>query len=505
MVETPSDATSPSIFVSYSWSSPEHEARVIELAEALVGDGIHVVIDKWDLRAGADANAFMERMVTDDSIDKVVMVCDRAYAEKADARRGGAGTEAQIITPELYGQEEPAGTEQRFLAVVAEKDEEGKPYLPTFYKGRIYVDLSDDARYAEEYERLVRWIFGKPVHQRPTLGTPPAYVTDEDAPRIPTSVRRRKAVTALEEGRPSARGAVLDFLTAVADGLDAFEIDWEDERDLAARGERVIANVEAFRPVRDEVVAVITAAARYGNSDATAEALRRIFGRLLLRTDRPAGARQWSDADFDNFRVITQELFLYVTASLLREVALDVAAELLAVRFYTPDGWGRYESESGSHGYDALQREVRSLEAYERREAQAAGRGRKLSPVADVLRAGAEHGAVSFDDLQQADLTLYLRSVLDARRAGDEWRPRWWPDTLLYTRYRRSPFELFARAESKAFFDRLLPVLGATEAEFDALAAAYRSGEERVPRWEGGLNEADILRLIGYDRLRTRP
>ncbi|MDO7197041.1 hypothetical protein Q5M45_06370 [Acinetobacter pittii] len=34
------------IFISYSWSSPEHEEWVLELAESLIKDGIYIALDK---------------------------------------------------------------------------------------------------------------------------------------------------------------------------------------------------------------------------------------------------------------------------------------------------------------------------------------------------------------------------------------------------------------------------------------------------------------------------
>ena len=35
----------PKTFISYSWSSPEHEMKVLHLAESLVGVGVDVIID----------------------------------------------------------------------------------------------------------------------------------------------------------------------------------------------------------------------------------------------------------------------------------------------------------------------------------------------------------------------------------------------------------------------------------------------------------------------------
>ena len=62
----------PSLFLSYSWSTPEHEEWVEELAKELTDSGVHVIFDKWDLREGYDSISFMEKMVSDPDIKKVI-------------------------------------------------------------------------------------------------------------------------------------------------------------------------------------------------------------------------------------------------------------------------------------------------------------------------------------------------------------------------------------------------------------------------------------------------
>ena len=57
--------SNPKIFISYSWANQDHEAWVVQLATDLLESGIDVVLDKWDLKEGQDAHAFMERMVSD--------------------------------------------------------------------------------------------------------------------------------------------------------------------------------------------------------------------------------------------------------------------------------------------------------------------------------------------------------------------------------------------------------------------------------------------------------
>ena len=74
-------------------------------ADRLLDDGVEVIIDVYDLKEGHDKNAFMERMITDDSVSHVshvLVVCDKEYKQKADERRSGVGTESQIISHEVY-------------------------------------------------------------------------------------------------------------------------------------------------------------------------------------------------------------------------------------------------------------------------------------------------------------------------------------------------------------------------------------------------------------------
>jgi len=74
----------PRVFISYSWSTPEHEAFVVDLATTLRDNGVDAILDKFDLKEGQDKYVFMESMVTDPKVTKVLVLSDRKYAEKAD-------------------------------------------------------------------------------------------------------------------------------------------------------------------------------------------------------------------------------------------------------------------------------------------------------------------------------------------------------------------------------------------------------------------------------------
>ena len=126
----------PKVFISYSWSS---DAMVLELAQRLVAHGVDVVLDKWDLKEGQDKYAFMERSVNDPDITKVLIICDKKYAQKANDRTGGVGDETVIISSEIYGNM----NQEKFIPVIAEKDEEEKKKIDEeIYEKRVAYEVS---------------------------------------------------------------------------------------------------------------------------------------------------------------------------------------------------------------------------------------------------------------------------------------------------------------------------------------------------------------------------
>ena len=123
---------SKKVFISYSWKIQD---QVIELADRLISDGVDVIIDVYNLKDGQDKYLFMEQCVTDESISRVLMICDESYCKKANNRDGGVGDEIVIISPEVYGKSK----QEKFIPIVVERDEDGKEYLPQFIKSRIYI------------------------------------------------------------------------------------------------------------------------------------------------------------------------------------------------------------------------------------------------------------------------------------------------------------------------------------------------------------------------------
>lgn len=479
--------SAPKVFVSYSWTTPVHEKWVLKLATDLRECGLDVIIDKWDLKEGHDANAFMERMVTDAQIKKVILVCDKGYVEKTNGRSGGVGTEAQIISPEIYAKQE----QDKFVAITTERDEAGKPYLPAYYRSRIYIDFSDESSFAEDFDQLVRWAFDQRLYKKPEIGQKPAFLLNEEdkPPLLGTSARHRRAIDALKNARDHALPAAREYLELLSKEMEKIGISTEaDPFDDA-----VVKSIEEFLPYRNEAIELFQALALYRDSQESRTILHRFFESLIPYLDRPANVSRYREWDFDNFKFVVHELFLYAIACLVHQERFESAAYLMATDYYVA---GR--SEFGRDvmvPYDVLRSYMKSIEYRNNRL-----KLNRLSIRADLLSKRCDGVGVQFRELMQADFILFLRDRINRSDAYG----RWWPETLLYAGRHSGPFEVFGRCRSSAYFERAKILLGINgKKDLEILVKAITDGKIELPRWQ--YESFNPVEMLGFEQISTRP
>lgn len=164
----------PSAFFSYSWDNEPHKHWVLKLAADLIKSGIKVLVDEWDLsNYKNDINVFMESGIRE--CNYVIMVCTPNYAQKANNREGGVGTENTIITGEYYDEK----TGEKYIPIVKDYSTNFKESLPTYLKTKYAIDFKDDSKYKQKFDELLRRILKVPKFKRPELGTLPKLESEE--------------------------------------------------------------------------------------------------------------------------------------------------------------------------------------------------------------------------------------------------------------------------------------------------------------------------------------
>ncbi len=441
-----STPVSPRTFISYSWSNPSHESWVLMLASRLRSDGVDVVLDKWDLKPGHDSIRFMESMVTDPAVTKVVMICDAIYCAKADSRSGGVGTESQIISPEVYA----SSTQDKFAAVITAADEAGKPCLTAYYKGRIYFDFQSGDHFEDAYEQLLRWLIDRPLHVKPKLGTIPEALLGVAPTASVTQSKARRAEEAIRTMAANASGFIKEYGNALILELRALA-PLIEQREIA--DEKVIAAVQEMQPYLRQFVSLCTTAARYCEDLRVWQAILLQLERIGKMMWREPEMTNWHSHQFDAFKIIAHDLFVSALAVTLEEERFDLAAEMLARPWLLRERDGA--NRPSTSDFTAFNQSVASIENRNRRLNL-----NHLSLQAHLLRDAHPAGSSPpFEAIMQADFVLFVRSSQTDDTA------RWYPFSLVYATDRFTPFSLFAKAESASFLSRLAPVLAVRDAQ----------------------------------------
>jgi TIR domain len=476
--------TAPKLFISYSWSNPEHEQWVLDLATQLRESEVDVILDKWDLREGQDTIVFMEQMVTDKKINKVVIISDATYAAKADGRNGGVGTETQIISKEVYDKQD----QRKFVVVVAEKNDLGKPCLPTYYKSRLYIDLSEADRYSENFDKLLRLIFDKPLYVKPELGKKPSFLEEGEHISLGTTATFKRCVEALKNNKPNAAGVYDEYCNTLVLNLERFRLSQTQE----AFDEAVVRSIEEFIPFRNEAIQLFITIAQYSPTPEFVKRTHRLFEKLIPYMHRPEHVDTWQRWDFDNFRFLIHELFLYALAIFIKHDRLEQAQYLLAQQYYFDGNYNGNRDVMAS--YIVFREYMESLEARNNRL-----KLQRQSLRSDLLKDRCNGTGIEFRDLMQADFVAFLRAEIEAK--GNYCR--WYPETLLYLGHFNSAFEIFARSKSKGYFNSVKGLLGIDSVEdLKLLLISYHDGSRKRPSWD--FQSINPAALVGFEQLETR-
>jgi hypothetical protein len=421
----------PKIFISYSWTNPSHEDWVLNLAERLVSDGVDVIIDKWNLKEGQDKFDFMETIVKSTDIRKVLIILDKKYAERAEQRSGGVGTETQIISPKIYGDV----SQEKFIPIVSERDENGGAYVPTFLEGRIYIDLCDQDKFEENYESLLRNIFQRPAFSKPKLGKAPSYLFEETPMTYKTSNLIRSFDNQLMKSPKRLNPLIREFLDNFYLDLKGYLI-VNPARNIMDFGKEIYDNIISYTSLRNDYILFLDKVLK-SESEFDVDAFINFFEQLPLLKKPQQDRSSWLAHEFDNFRFFIHEIFLYTITVGLKNQNYKFVEEMLYSGYFFQDNVNYNEPQR----FDELYHYVDTFDQY-----YTATYSREfLSPMADLIIKRLPEN-ISLEELTNADLICHYIAALD--------NLNWFPITYIYQKTNKR-LELVGKLVSQRHFDKV--------------------------------------------------
>lgn len=472
------------VFISYSWGNKEHQDWIVNLGKRLMTDTVDVILDRWSLKDGQDIHSFMEEMVKSKDVFRVLIVCDKKYKEKADDREGGVGTETQIISPNLYSNEK----QEKFVPIVLERDEDGKPYLPIYLSSRKYIDFSQEEDFEDSYEELLRNILETPSIPKPKLGTkPPTYIMENTVDLSETNSKIRTIENQIKKHNNFNQKYASDFLDAFQDKLWEFNL-VNSPNDLKAFGETLIETLKSYKPLREDFIKFI-GLLTMNKTEFASELIIEFFENKPMYL-RPRDERNsWSGSEFDSFKIIFQELFIYTIAVGIKNKDYLFVSELLHSKYFIKDPYrNNQEPSSFPFLYDYHQ----NLENYMKQTFnKVTGFGHYvITNLSDQI---------SKQTLIFSDTLCYCVSYLETVDYYD----RWFPATYLYGE-RNGGFNFFDKLSSKKHFEKakvLFDVQNETELKEKLKKNKENSGDS-IRYGNGGFNRVPfVYQLIDPEKI----
>lgn len=186
----------PKTFISYTWESDEAKQWVKNLASELRKDGIDVKLDQWEVLPGDRMPHFMEKSVREN--DFVLIICTPKYKSKSENRIGGVGYEGDIMTAEVL----QTSNHRKFIPILKSGTEETS--IPSWLKGKYYVDLSNQSHYKNNYADLKTTL----LNER------------ESAPKLETTnTKADSAFVSKDDIIPESEGATIKIKGIIIDQI----------------------------------------------------------------------------------------------------------------------------------------------------------------------------------------------------------------------------------------------------------------------------------------------
>lgn len=421
------------VFISYSWTSEKHSTWVRNLAERLINDSVEVRLDQWDLKPGDDKYKFMESMVEDKSIDKVLIICDANYKEKADKRDKGVGVETQIITPDIYSK----SYQQKFIPIVVEVGDDFDSFIPNYLKSRIGIDMSSEDKYEEGYEQLLRLIYDKPQYNRPPKGNPPYFLFQDKNTNFKTANINKQLKHFLLNKPNQSEYIMNQFVEELINSLEQFKITYEEFKQ--PYDQQIYDNIEKMVEIRNDYINFLLLLCKL-KKDFDIEIIIKLFEEIYKYTQNQDSGT-YIELQFDHYKFFVNEIFLYTVAILIEEQMFEHLNELLSTKYFVKSG---YEYIVNGVLFNKFNFYIPSLDEYRKKRLNS----NKISLSTQILIDRSKINGKNYrDKIIDADLLLFY--IADIK-----FKQRWFPSTYIYKDdYKK--IDLLKKIVRKKYFEKI--------------------------------------------------
>lgn len=358
--------------------------------------------------------------------------------KKANDRSGGVGTETQIISNEVYSQI----NQEKFIPIIAERGDNRGAYIPSFMKARKYIDLSNEETFEQAFEELLRNLFNRPQYRKLALGTVPAYLF-EDAPSHFKTTNLLKQINEAATRQPSrVKGLSYSFFDAFFEGLDQFQIK-SFEHDVSY-DERIVNKINVMILLRDDYVQFVETQCLI-QEQVEADPFIDFFEQIINLTQPLEDMTSYSKYQWDHYKFLIQELFIYTILIFLENKQYKTANVLLTAEYFVKT---RSNPDLKHGNFKFFNFYILSIEEFRKQRLNL----NWLSLVAEMMIQRATLKKYQKQKVVHTHLLLYYFSIMEGQESF------WFPRLYIFEEYKK--VELLERLISKRHFEKVKDLFG---------------------------------------------
>lgn len=159
----------PRVFISYTGIDAENKKWVKWLCYKLREAGVDAHVDMFHLKPGQDLPQWMTNEII--MADKVILIGDKYYAEKADNRKGGVGWETMLIQGDMLNNQ----LQDKYVVIVRTKDIDAG--LPIYIKSKYSFYWYNDETVKKEFDNLLLYLYD--CDDIPPVGDTPEFIKEK--------------------------------------------------------------------------------------------------------------------------------------------------------------------------------------------------------------------------------------------------------------------------------------------------------------------------------------
>ncbi|WP_434565069.1 toll/interleukin-1 receptor domain-containing protein [Thermoanaerobacterium thermosaccharolyticum] len=221
----------PSVFISYSWDSEEHENWVTVLAAKLRENGVDATIDKFETQSKTvNLNRMMIEKIKNS--DNILLILTENYAKKADTFQGGVGYETNLLI--RYIKDNP----DKIILIMRHKGDYRKA-VPFYLEGFHFIDFSHDDQFDIKFDELLHRIYQVDVIDVPKVGPKPKLeskkiIYDRTVNETINIIPNFKEITDLDKNKfmKQSYSKILSFLSDFAEQTKQKNNNFDYDKDI---------------------------------------------------------------------------------------------------------------------------------------------------------------------------------------------------------------------------------------------------------------------------------